>query len=390
MKRPRRTSLIWQRAGALIFVLGALPASAHAAEVEQTSATAGEVMTIEEAAAFLRVPATELERMATRGEAPGRLVVGEWRFNRDALLAWINGDWKLIRTLAPPGAQTKAETAQSQAAAASENDPVPIGEAPEKHTAEDIFLRSQKVLLAPGEVTADVGIFFSRSDNLFLVAEGGSVALATLERRAFTSILQARVGIFDETEAFVGANYFRETSDTFVGAQRVSHSAGNRLGDVRLGVRRTLLKEGPGRPNLIATLFAAIPTDRASYAIGGGFTLVKSLDPVVLYADASYLRTFNQDFTAVTRLVPTDRLTINVGYALALNDSLSINTSVSGAFSGRTRFAIGNLRRRDVYSLSFGLTSWLTKGLYLEPTVGIGLNGPAQNFTFGVTVPYTF
>jgi excisionase family DNA binding protein len=382
--------LIWQRAGALIFVLGALPASAHAAEVEQTSATAGEVMTIEEAAAFLRVPATELERMATRGEAPGRLVVGEWRFNRDALLAWINGDWKLIRTLAPPGAQTKAETAQSQAAAASEGNPVTIGEAPEKHTAEDIFLRSQKVLLAPGEVTADVGIFFSRSDNLFLVAEGGSVALATLERRAFTSILQARVGIFDETEAFVGANYFRETSDTFVGAQRVSHSAGNRLGDVRLGVRRTLLKEGPGRPNLIATLFAAIPTDRASYAIGGGFTLVKSLDPVVLYADASYLRTFNQDFTAVTRLVPTDRLTINVGYALALNDSLSINTSVSGAFSGRTRFAIGNLRRRDVYSLSFGLTSWLTKGLYLEPTVGIGLNGPAHNFTFGVTVPYTF
>jgi len=390
MKRPRRTSLIWQRVGALIFVLGAFTGSAHAAEVAQTSASAGEVMTIDEAAAFLRIPATELERLATRGEAPGRLVVGQWRFNRDALLAWINGDWKLIRTLARPGAQTKAETAESQAAAASEDDPAAIGEAPEKHTAEDIFLRSQKVLLAPGEVTADLGLFFSRSDSLFLVAVGGNVALATFERRAFTSTLQARVGIFDETEAFVGANYFRETSDTFVGAQRVSRSAGNRLGDVRLGVRRTLLKEGPGRPNLIATLFAAKPTDRASYGIGGGFTLVKSLDPVVLYVDASYLRTFNQDFAEVIRLVPTNRLTMTVGYALALNDSLSISTSVSGAFSGRTRFAIGDLRRQDAYSLTFGLTSWLTKGLYLEPTVAIGLNGPAHNFTFGVTVPYTF
>lgn len=364
--------------------------SAHAAEVEETSESVSEVMTIDEAAALLRVPATELERLATRGEAPGRLIAGEWRFSRDALLAWINGDWKQIKILARPGARAKAETADSQGAAVSEDDPVPIGEAPGKHTAEDVFLRSQKVLLAPGEVTADLGMFFSRSDNLVLVAVDGNVALANRERRAFTSSLQARVGILEETEAFIGANYFRETSNTFVGAQRVSRSARGRLGDVRLGVRRTLLKEGPGRPNLIATLFAAIPTDRDSYAIGGGFTLVKSLDPVVLYADASYLRTFYQDFTEVTRLVPTDRLTITAGYALALNDSLSISTSVSGAFSGRTRFAIGNLRRQDIYSLSFGLTSWLTKGLYLEPTVGIGLNGPAQNFTFGVTVPYTF
>jgi hypothetical protein len=202
--------------------------------------------------------------------------------------------------------------------------------------------------------------------------------------------LQARLGIFDETEAFVGASYVRQTSNTYVGAQTVTRSSGDRLGDVRLGVRRTLLKEGPGRPNLIATLYAAIPTDRAYYAIGGGFTLVKSLDPVVLYADASYLRTFNQDFDEVTRLVPTDQLTLTAGYALALNDSLSISASLSGAFSGRTRFANGILRRQDAYSLSLGLTSWLTQGLYLEPMVGIGLNGPADNFTIGVTVPYTF
>lgn len=390
MKRPRKASLIWQRVGASIFALGAFTASAHAAEVEKTSASVSEVMTIDEAAALLRVPATELERLVTRGEVPGRLVAGEWRFSRDALLAWINGDWKQIRTLAGPGARTKAETAESQGDAASEEDPVSIGEAPEKHTAEDIFLRSQKVLLAPGEVTADLGVFFSRSDNLVLVAVDGGAALANFERRAFTSTLQARVGIFDETEAFIGTNYSRETSDTFVGAQAVSRSAGGRLGHVRLGVRRTLLKEGPGRPNLIATLFAAIPTDRASYAIGGGFTLVKSLDPVVLYADASYLRTFDQDSTEVTRLVPTNLLTMNVGYALALNDSLSISASLSGAFSGRTRFNNGILRRQDAYSLTFGLTSWLTEGLYLEPTVGIGLNGPADNFTFGVTVPYTF
>lgn len=390
MKRPRKTSLIGQQVGALVFVLGAFTTTAHAAEVGKASGSVSAVMTTDEAAALLRVPATEIERLAARGEVPARLVAGEWRFNRDALLAWINGDWKQIITLAAPGAQAKAKTAESQGALPPRDDLAAIGDAPEKLTAEEMFLRSQKVLLAPGEVTADLGMFFSRSDNLVLVAVDGNVALATRERRAFTSTLQARLGIFDETEVFVGANYVRQTSDTSVGALTVSRSSGDRLGDVRLGVRHTLLKEGPGRPNLIATLYAAIPTDRASYAIGGGFTLVKSFDPVVLYADASYLRRFNQDFTEVTRLLPTDQLTMTAGYALALNDSLSISTTVSGAFSGRTRFAIGNLRRQDAYSLSFGLTSWLTEGLYLEPTVGIGLNGPAHNFTFGVTVPYTF
>ena len=150
MKRPRKAPSNWQRVGALILMLGAFTESAHAADVKKTPAPVTAVMTIDEAAAFLRVPATELERLATRGEVPARRVVGEWRFNRDALLAWVNGDWKQIRTLAAPGTQARAETAQSQGTGASEDDSAAIGEAPEKRTAEEMFLRSQKVLLAPG------------------------------------------------------------------------------------------------------------------------------------------------------------------------------------------------------------------------------------------------
>jgi len=50
---------------------------------------AEEVLTLEEAAALLRViPAALLER-AERGELPGRRLGEEWRFARSALLAWI-------------------------------------------------------------------------------------------------------------------------------------------------------------------------------------------------------------------------------------------------------------------------------------------------------------
>jgi excisionase family DNA binding protein len=48
-----------------------------------------EVMTLPEAAAFLRVDEEELTAIAERGEVPGRRIGSEWRFSRDALLAWL-------------------------------------------------------------------------------------------------------------------------------------------------------------------------------------------------------------------------------------------------------------------------------------------------------------
>jgi excisionase family DNA binding protein len=49
--------------------------------------SAPEVLTLQEAAAFLRLDEGTLERCAKNGELPGRRFAGEWRFSRDALLA---------------------------------------------------------------------------------------------------------------------------------------------------------------------------------------------------------------------------------------------------------------------------------------------------------------
>ena len=55
-----------------------------------------------------------------------------------------------------------------------------------------------------------------------------------------------------------------------------------------------------------------------------------------------------------------------------------------------TDFDDATLRSQELFSLNFGLTSWLAKGLYIEPTVSFGLNGPGDSFALGVTLPYTF
>ncbi len=70
--------------------------------------------------------------------------------------------------------------------------------------------------------------------------------------------------------------------------------------------------------------------------------------------------------------------------------SLTLSTSVSGVFTGATSFDNAELRQQDSFSLQFGLTSWLAEGLYIEPTVSVGLDGPGDSYALGVTVPYTF
>jgi excisionase family DNA binding protein len=50
---------------------------------------AGEVLTLEEAAALLRVDVEALRDWAEAGDVPGRRLGGQWRFSRGALLDWL-------------------------------------------------------------------------------------------------------------------------------------------------------------------------------------------------------------------------------------------------------------------------------------------------------------
>jgi excisionase family DNA binding protein len=48
-----------------------------------------EVLTLAEAAAYLRVPEANLLRMVTSQGLPGRLIENEWRFLKTALQDWL-------------------------------------------------------------------------------------------------------------------------------------------------------------------------------------------------------------------------------------------------------------------------------------------------------------
>jgi excisionase family DNA binding protein len=59
------------------------------AEPRRPAAPAPEVLRSEETAELLRVSPEVVEELAAAGELPGRMLAGEWRFSRAALLAWL-------------------------------------------------------------------------------------------------------------------------------------------------------------------------------------------------------------------------------------------------------------------------------------------------------------
>ena len=132
-----------------------------------------------------------------------------------------------------------------------------------------------------------------------------------------------------------------------------------------------------------------MPTDDGSYAIGGGLGFLKSFDPVALFATVNYTRTFSEELADIAALQPEHRLDASVGFALALNDTLSLSGSVAAVFTGATRFSNANLRQRESYGLGFGLTSRVSRRIYLEPAVSIALGGPTDGFSFGLSL-FTF
>jgi excisionase family DNA binding protein len=81
------------------------PVSVGRVEVTNTPVTlADDVLTLEEAAALLKLPAGTVRSRAEEGDLPGRRFGQEWRFARLAVLAWLaDGD-----QVAEPAAPTRA------------------------------------------------------------------------------------------------------------------------------------------------------------------------------------------------------------------------------------------------------------------------------------------
>ena len=101
MTQTTRRHPAWRRLGIAALLFCVLEAPAVMAKESPPPPSAPGVLMLYEAADLLRIAPDELERLAQRNEVPARRIGNRWRFNRAALLAWVNGDWNLIVTAVP-------------------------------------------------------------------------------------------------------------------------------------------------------------------------------------------------------------------------------------------------------------------------------------------------
>ena len=349
----------------------------------QTASCSAAVLTLDEAATLLRVDAENLQRLAESGTVPGRRIGTVWRFDCTALMSWLRGTDVSARGLGD---------SQQQNGPLPASKPEPdsaIGEAPEERTAEDVFLRGNRVLLERGDVVVDVGQFYARSDAMQLLGVGGLAGLGTLEQTALTTLLVARVGVMSETEVFVSTSFSRQDRRELLGNVTVASSDRADVGGTAIGIRRTVLHEGVGRPDVVLTLNGQLPTGNGARAVGGGVIVVKSIDPVVLFASGNYVHPLAARSSGGVRSSPPDTVDVSMGYGLGLNDTLAISMGVGGVFA-TAGGEPGTSRPASVFSVRFGLTTSIAPRLYLEPSVSLGLSGPGHRFAIGVTMPFAF
>ena len=72
--------------------------------------TVSDILTLEEAAEYLRLPKETVERQATRGQIPGRRIEDSWRFLKAAIDDWLRSHDGRTRLLQQAGALSGDET----------------------------------------------------------------------------------------------------------------------------------------------------------------------------------------------------------------------------------------------------------------------------------------
>ncbi|WP_022947895.1 hypothetical protein [Methylohalobius crimeensis] len=169
------------------------------------------------------------------------------------------------------------------------------------------------------------------------------------------------------------------------------------LGDIQVGIAKTLFRERKWRPDLIARLTWFAPTGRRIHdgvELGGGFhrlrgslTALKRQDPLAFTGSFFYEGAFDENNNN-----PGDRFGFSVGALLAASPETSLSISIEQSFIDEVKLNGRTIKGSDRVSSSFvfGASSILGRGFLLSVFGGIGLTEDAPDYFINVSVPLRF
>ena len=213
-------------------------------------------------------------------------------------------------------------------------------------------------------------------------------------RNEMTVELGFRAGLPFESqfEASVPYNYTRMSQLTDLSASTSAN--GNGMGDVTIGIAKTLTRESGWRPDLIGRLSYNIGNGKrkdGTVDLGSGFrqlqgefVAIKRQDPLAFVASAFYGKTFEED-----GIKPGNAMGFSLSALLAASPATSLQFGFSQIYRQKQELNGVTVSGSDqTYGIAtIGASSVLSRDLTLITRVGIGLGNDAPKYTFNVALP---
>lgn len=216
-------------------------------------------------------------------------------------------------------------------------------------------------------------------------------------RNENTARVDVRVGMPFNTQMELGLPYNHVRSSQVSDLGTATSANGSGVGDVTLGVAKTLTRESRWRPDVIGRLtynFGNARRQDGNVPLLGGYrqvqaelVAIKRQDPLAFIAGTFYSRVFEED-----SIKPGDAAGLSVAAVLAASPATSLQFGFSQIY--RQKQELNGVKRAgsdQTYGvINLGASSVLSRDLTLVTQVGIGVGNDAPEYTFTVSLPILF
>ncbi len=257
------------------------------------------------------------------------------------------------------------------------------------------------LLLPAGQSEIAPAVGFTRRDSNFPTLAGGQVVNANTERNEFAFDLGLSVGLpFDsQFELNLPFDVVNEQANLNIngGLADSQERTGYGLGDITLGLAKTLLREGEWTPDLVGR----VVWDTASgeqfddgVFLGNGFhqvrgqlVAVKRQDPLAFVGGFTYSYQFEDDDVDLG-----SEYALSLGAALALSPETSLNVALNQTYSDDIEVDGEKVNGSDqlAASFDFGGSAIIAPRTLFRLNTSIGLTDDAPDYSVRATVAYRF
>lgn len=266
---------------------------------------------------------------------------------------------------------------------------------------ERTLVRSGALLLRPGQIELEPTLSYSRAEttsaDLFNVSGGAAAIGAQTRVRADRGAdLTLRAGLPFDAQAEIGiagVSAERTVTSSVNGQAQTTRVRETSLGDLRVGLAKSLLRERGALPDVIGRVTWDTNTGSSNGALGAGsgfneveagLVAIKRQDPLVFVGGVQVRRALERD-----GLRPGNAYSGQANVSLAVSPETSLRMGVRFTRIEQARLNGATLvgTQATPISLSLGAGTVVGKQRFVDVGVEIGLTEDAPQIALGVSMP---